>query len=199
MYMKLTRVIAVIAVVAAAGIAVFGGPGSATLSAGTPSFEPDSITGRDDSPPSSEDVEFAKATSDLLHNELVAALFKEFDETTVNNAENGKQAISQIFNNSNRDIRLIGVFSPVLGGINDLPSDSFERRSLMLALQGANNESVERVGDRWYYRTSLALSNTFHTSCVLCHTNFTDSFFERTHNDGQWVGALVTRVPIGQD
>src|SRR5262249_9335880 len=155
--------------------------------------------GRTDDSPPSEDVAFAQRTGDLLQNELVAALFQEFNETTPDNAEKGKHAISLIFNNANRDMRLIGVFGPLLGGTNDLPSDSFERRSLALALQGNQNTSVERVGDRWFYRRSIALSNTLHTSCVICHTNFTNDFFTQTHNPDQWVGALTMRVPIEQN
>lgn len=150
-------------------------------------------------PPSSEEVAFAQRTGDLLQNELFAALIQEFNETTPENVEEGKRAISLIFNNSNRDIRLIGVFPPLLGGLNDLPSDSFERKSLAKALQGEANTAVERVGDRWYYRRSIALSNTFHQSCALCHTNFTDQFFTQTNNPGQWVGALTIRVPIKED
>ena len=155
--------------------------------------------GRNDDSPSNEEVAFAKDTADLLQRELVAALFQEFNETTPDNAEKGKHAISLIFNNANRDMRLIGVFGPLLGGTNDLPSDSFERRSLALALQGNQNTSVERVGDRWFYRRSIALSNTLHTSCVICHTNFTNDFFTQTHNPDQWVGALTMRVPIEQN
>src|SRR5215468_6936860 len=99
--------------------------------------------------PSSESIAFAQRTSDLMLNELLAALFKEFDETTPSNVEEGKQAISLIFNDSNRDMRLIGAFPPLQGGSNDLPSDSFELKSLALALQGQANTSVERVGNRW--------------------------------------------------
>jgi hypothetical protein len=146
--------------------------------------------------PSSESIAFAQRTSDLMLNELLAALFKEFDETTPSNVEEGKQAISLIFNDSNRDMRLIGIFPPLQGGFNDLPSDLFEQKSLVLALKGQANTSVERVGNRWYYRRSIALSNTFHQSCVLCHTNFTPQFFQQTNNSGQWVGALTLRVPI---
>ena len=155
--------------------------------------------GRANDSPSSEEIAFAKTTSDLLTNEVFAALLKEFGETTSENVEQGKQAISLIYNNANRDIRLIGVFPPLQGGLNDLPSDSFERRSLVKALQGDGNTSVERVGDRWFYRSSIALSNEMHPSCVLCHTNFTPQFFEQTHNDGEWVGALTLRVPIDTD
>jgi hypothetical protein len=176
--MKVKRIIGLIVLLAVAGIAGFG---------------------RTDNSPSNEDVAFAQRTSDLLLNELLAALFQEFNETTPDNVEEGKQAISLIFNNANRDMRLVGVFPPLLGGINDLPSDSFERRSLVKALQGEANTSVERVGDRWYYRRSVPLSNTFHTSCVLCHSNFTQQFFDQTNNPGQWVGALTLRVPIKEE
>ena len=182
-HMKLKRVIGLVLLLTVAGVAGFGRAGN------SPS----------NNPPSSEEVAFAQRTSDLLHNELFAALIQEFNETTPENVEEGKQAISLIFNNSNRDIRLIGVFPPLQGGLNDLPSDSFERKSLVKALQGEANTSVERVGDKWYYRRSVALSNTFHQSCVLCHTNFTDQFFTQTNNPGQWVGALTIRVPIKED
>ncbi|HEV8485783.1 MAG TPA: hypothetical protein VGV87_19725 [Blastocatellia bacterium] len=155
--------------------------------------------GRANNSPSQEEIAFAKTTSDLLTNEVFAALLKEFGETTPENVEQGKHAISLIFNNANRDIRLIGVFPPLQGGLNDLPSDSFERGSLAKALQGDGNTSVERVGDRWFYRTSIALSNAIHPSCVACHTNFTPQFFEQTHNEGEWVGALTLRVPIDTD
>ena len=146
--------------------------------------------------PSNEAIAFAQRTSDLLVNELVAALFQEFNETTPANVEEGKQAISLIFNDSNRDMRLIGLFPPLQGGFNDLPSDLFEQKALALALKGQVNTSVERVGTRWYYRRSVPLSNKLHTACVLCHTNFTPEFFQQTNNPGQWVGALTLRVPI---
>lgn len=177
-YMKVKRVIGLIVLLTVVGAVSFG---------------------RTDNPPSNEEKEFARKTGELFHNELIAALFAEFNETTAENAEQGKQAISLIFNNANRDMRLIGIFPPLQGGINDLPSDSFERRSLTRALQGLDTTSTERVGDKWYYRTSFALSNTFHTSCVICHTNFTNNFFNQTHNEGQWVGALTLRVPIKED
>jgi len=177
-YMKMKRVIGLVVLLSVVGVVGFG---------------------RTDNSPSNEEVAFAERTTNLLQNELLAALFQEFNETTADNVEEGKQAISLIFNDSNRDMRLIGIFPPLQGGLNDLPSDSFERRSLALALQGDGNTSVERVGNRWYYRRSIALSNTFHPSCVLCHTNFTNQFFTQTHNEGQWVGALTLRVPIKDD
>ncbi|HEY7184664.1 MAG TPA: hypothetical protein VIC84_24710 [Blastocatellia bacterium] len=152
--------------------------------------------GTADDSPSNEEIAFAQRASDLMLNELLAALFKEFDETTPDNVGEGKRAISLIFNDSNRDMRLIGIFPPLQGGFNDLPGDLFEQRSLGMALKGQPNTSVERVGGRWYYRRSVALSNTFHQACVLCHTNFTPQFFQQTNNSGQWVGALTLRVPI---
>ena len=177
-HMRVKRVVALAVMLAVAGV---------------------SSLGHTDNPPSNEEVAFAQRTSDLMVNELVAALFQEFNETNPDNVEEGKQAISLIFNNSNRDMRLIGTFAPLLGGDNDLPNDEFEQTALGLALQGQAHTSVERVGDQWYYRRSVALSNTFHQSCALCHTNFTPQFFKKTHNQGQWVGALTLRVPIKED
>jgi hypothetical protein len=146
-------------------------------------------------PPTDGEVAFAQQVSDLLLNELVAALFQEFDETTPQNVEHGKQAISLIFNDLNRDIRLVGTFDP-LGGENARPDGNFERRALQLALDGQTHTDVQKVNDTWYYRRSVPLSNALHTACVLCHSNFTPEFFAETNNPGQWVGALVLRVPI---
>ena len=101
-----------------------------------------------------------------------------------------------IFNDANRDMRLIGTFSPLLGGKNDLPADSFERASLAQALAGNPMTSVEKRAGEWVYRRTVPLSNTFHPNCVLCHTNFTQGFFDDTNNPEQWVGELVLTVPI---
>src|SRR6185436_8841005 len=60
----------------------------------------------DDNRPSNRQIAFAQQVSDLMVNEIVAALFAEFDETTPQNVEHGKQAISLIFNDLNRDMRL---------------------------------------------------------------------------------------------
>src|SRR5262249_9098375 len=128
--MKIKRVVALAILLAAAGLTGLGYAGDS---------------------PSSEAVAFAQRTSDLMLNQLLAALFKEFSETTPSNVEEGKQAISLIFNDANRDMRLIGIFPPLQGGFNDLPSDLFEQKSLALALKGQANTSVERVGNRWYY------------------------------------------------
>ena len=151
---------------------------------------------RHDETPSSRQIAFAQEVSDLMLNELVAALFTEFDETTPQNVEHGKQAISLIFNDLNRDMRLVGTLSPLLGGANDRPSDRFETTAVTRALDGQPYAAVQKVNDTWYYRRSVPLTNTMHQACVLCHTAFTPEFFDRTDNPGQWVGALVLRVPI---
>jgi hypothetical protein len=150
-------------------------------------------------PPTDQQKEVAEQTANLLQKEVFAALLQEFGETTPENVEQGKQAVSLIFHDANRDIRLIGNVQPLLGGNNNIPSDAFEQESLALALQGKANETVERHGNRWYYRRSIALSNTFHTSCALCHSNFTPQYFEQTNNPGQWVGALTLRVQVKED
>src|SRR3712207_8193778 len=147
-------------------------------------------------PPTDQQKEFAVQTADLLQAEVFAALLQEFGETTPENVEQGKLAVSLVFHDANRDIRLIGNAEPLLGGNNNVPSDDFERESLAKALPGQGNTTVERHGNRWYYRRSIALSNSFHTSCALCHTNFTPQFFHQTNNPGQWVGALTLRVPV---
>jgi hypothetical protein len=147
-----------------------------------------------DDRPSTSQIAFAQEVSNLMLNEVVAALFQEFNETTPENVEHGKQAISLIFNDLNRDMRLIGVFRPLLGGANNRPDDSFERTALARALTGEAHTSVQKVNDRWYYRRSVPLSNTMHTACVQCHANFTPELF--ANNPGQWVGALVLGVPI---
>ena len=150
----------------------------------------------DNDPPTDEQVAFAKDVYGLMFNEVVAALFTEFNETTPGNVEHGKLSISLIFNNSNRDMRLVGAFGPLLGGSNDLPSDAFEAKALALALKGKGLDATERINGRWYYRRSFPLSNTLHTACATCHTNFTPAFFQQTNNPDQWVGTLVQRVPI---
>ena len=64
-------------------------------------------------PPSTEQVAFAERTSDLLLATLFAALTQEFDETTPTNVEGGKQSISLVFNDRNKDMRLVGTFDPL--------------------------------------------------------------------------------------
>ncbi|HEX8457081.1 MAG TPA: hypothetical protein VF656_07280 [Pyrinomonadaceae bacterium] len=178
-HQKIKRAIALVVLVAVGSLIAFGNV--------------------DNDPPTDQQKEFAEQTANLLQNEIFAALLQEFGETTPENVEQGKQAVSLIFHDANRDIRLIGNFQPLLGGNNNLPSDPFEQESLALALQGKPNTAVERHGNRWYYRRSIALSNSFHTSCALCHANFTPEFFQQTNNPGQWVGVLTLRVPVKEN
>lgn len=146
-----------------------------------------------DDPPSAGQEGFAEVVYDLMFKELVAALFKEFADTTPANVEHGKLAISLIFNDKNKDMRLVGTSFPLLGGINNLPKDNFEEAALTAALTGQGYRSVERVNDRWYLRRSFALNNNLHSACVQCHTNFPPN------QGNQWVGALMQRVPINTD
>jgi hypothetical protein len=176
---KFKRAIALVILIAAAGLVAFAGVNN--------------------DPPTDGEKEVAVQTADLLQNEVFAALLQEFGETTPENVEQGKQAVSLIFHDANRDIRLIGAFGPLLGGNNNIPSDEFEQKALARALKGKPTTTVERHGNRWYYRRSIALSNAIHTSCAMCHTNFTPQFFQQTNNPDQWVGALTLRVPVKED
>lgn len=178
-HLKIKRVAALVVLIAVAAIVAYGRVNN--------------------DPPTDQQKEFAEQTADLLQKEVFAALLQEFGETTPENIEQGKQAVSLIFHDANRDIRLIGNAQPLLGGNNNVPSDPFEQESLALAMQGKGNQTVERHGNRWYYRRSVALSNTFHTSCALCHSNFTPQFFQDTNNPGQWVGALTLRVAVKEN
>jgi hypothetical protein len=140
-----------------------------------------------DNPPSNEQVAFAQRTSDLLLATLFAALTQEFDETTVDNVEEGKQSISLVFNDRNKDMRLVGTLDPLQQ--SNRPRDAFERKAHLLALQGQAYTAVERVDDEWYYRRSIPLSN-FRAECSFCHTNFPAG------PTSDPVGALMLRVPI---
>jgi hypothetical protein len=147
----------------------------------------------DGNPPSREQIASAKRTSDLLLATLLAALTQEFDETEnpedpmVDNVGEGKRSISLVFNNRNKDMRLVGTFDPLQA--TNRPSDAFERTAHGLALAGQAHTAVQRVDDQWYYRRSIPLSN-FRAACALCHTNF------QPGPTPDWVGALMLRVPI---
>jgi hypothetical protein len=146
-------------------------------------------------PPTQSQVAFATIVADRMQSELFSALTNEFEFTTTSTLPNkvqvGNQAISLIFNDKNRDMRLIGALQPL--SQNDLPRDDFERNANAKALAGGQaSTSVEQVNGKWYYRRSVPLSN-FSPSCALCHTNF-----GKTPNPNEWVGALALRVPIKQ-
>src|SRR3712207_9538126 len=95
-------------------------------------------------PPTDQQKEFAVQTADLLQAEVFAALLQAFGETTPENVEHGKLAVSLLFNDANRDIRLIGAYEPLLGGNNTVPSDEFEQESPALPLHGKPNKTFER-------------------------------------------------------
>jgi hypothetical protein len=143
-----------------------------------------------DSPPTQEEIDFATETTDLLQAELIAALLQEFAETTPDNVEQGKLAISLIFADDNSAFRLVGEIDPL--GDNDKPQDSFEQASLALALSGQGNETVEKVKGKYFVRRSIPLSN-FDPSCVACHAAF------GPQNPDQFVGALMLKVPTDPD
>lgn len=140
-----------------------------------------------DYPPPTQKIAFAQQTSDLMLSTLFAALTQEFDETTADNVEQGKQSISLIFNDHNKDMRLVGTVSPLRE--NDRPRDNFERQANALALAGQAYTSVQRVDNQWYYRRSIPLSN-FRAECALCHVNLPAG------PTSDWLGALMLRVPI---
>lgn len=138
-------------------------------------------------PPSQAKIDFASRTSDLMLATLFAALTQEFDETTPQNVEEGKQSISLIFNDDNRDMRLVGIDQPLRA--NDMPLDDFEEDALAAALEnGAPLTRVEKVKGKWYYRRSIPLSN-FRAECAMCHSNFPAG------PTADRVGALMLRVP----
>ncbi len=138
--------------------------------------------------PTTQQVSFAQRTSDLMLNTLFAALTQEFNETTAENVAEGSHSISLIFNDKNKDMRLVGTVQPLRE--SDRPRDAFEQKANALALSaGQPLVEVERMDDKWFYRRSIPLSN-FRMECSKCHVNYpvgptTDR-----------VGALMLRIPI---
>ena len=139
--------------------------------------------------PTLQQIGFAQRTSNLMLATLFAALSKEFEETTADNVEEGKQSISLIFHDSNDDMRLVGTLDPLRD--NDVPQDDFEMGALNLAMVGGSIGVVTTLRGKWVYRESVALSN-FHPACGMCHTNFGPV------DATQFVGALMVRIPITQ-
>jgi hypothetical protein len=138
-------------------------------------------------PPDPDDVAFANAVADAMLDRILAALLREFAVTTAENAPVGTVAISNIFDNDNKSMRLVGEEDPLQN--SNRPKDDFERDALEAALQGLPFERTERVHGKWYVRKSFAVSNDFSTSCVHCHANFVDL-------DNPWVGALMVRARV---
>ena len=99
----------------------------------------------------------------------------------------GIRSITLIFNNRNKDMRLVGTFDPLQA--TNRPRDDFESAALARALTGEVYTDVQRVDAQWYYRRSVPLSN-FKDVCAFCHTNFPAG------PTPDWMGALMLRVPI---
>jgi len=137
--------------------------------------------------PTAAEIEYARGASDLMTNTVVAALLQEINETTPQNAAQGSLSIGLVFNDHNRDMRLVGRLQPV--SRNNYPADAFERRALDQAMSGVPTTAVEKDEGRWYYRRSIPLSN-FQPQCAMCHSNFNGL------SSSDWVGALMLRVPI---
>ena len=60
--------------------------------------------GRANNSSSLDEIAFSRTANDLSTNEGLAALLEEFGKTTPGNVEQGKRAISLIFNNANLNI-----------------------------------------------------------------------------------------------
>ncbi len=137
--------------------------------------------------PSAAAEAFANDVADAMVDRIVALLFREFAVTTAANAAVGTEAISNIFHDGNRSMRLVGDVEPLQ--LSNLPQDDFERDALAAAKLGQNFSRTERSKGTWYVRKSIAVATTFSTSCVHCHGNF----------DGlanPWVGALMVKAKV---
>jgi hypothetical protein len=128
---------------------------------------------------------------DTLRDRLMALLLNEFENTTPENFQAGNEAISLVFDDSNRSFRLVGDLAPLRK--SDLPDDSWEKDALEAAKKGLGfGPDVRKVNGSYYVRESIALAN-FDPSCSICHQNFGPV------NPKQYVGALMLRVPVHPD
>lgn len=137
--------------------------------------------------PDPADEAFASGVADAMVDRIVALLFREFAVTTEDNAATGIEAISNVFYDGNRTMRLVGDVEPLQD--NNYPQDDFERQALALAKAGQNFSRTERVRGRWWVRKSIAVSTDFSPSCVFCHPNFATL-------SNHWVGALMVRAEV---
>lgn len=137
--------------------------------------------------PDPDDQMFASAVADAMIDRLVALLFREFAVTTPDNAAVGTEAISNIFHDSNRLMRLVGDVQPLQN--SNRPADSFERDALAAAKLGNGFTRTEKIQGRWWVRKSIAVSTDFSPSCVFCHANFATV-------SNHWVGALMVRAKV---
>ena len=103
---------------------------------------------------------------------------------------------------------LYGVRRPHRGARGRVVLAASQRRGRGVATGETQDQRVEHrtreqtggagsVADKLaFFNILQSVTNTMHANCVLCHTNFTADFFNRTNNPGQWVGTLVLGVPI---
>ncbi len=143
-----------------------------------------------DHAPTQAEIDTAAATSDLMTNTVIAAILQEINETTPQNAAEGQVSIGLVFNDRNRDMRLVGQLQPL--SANDYPLDQFERDALAAAMTGQPMTAVQKVEGTYYYRRSIPLSN-FAPQCQMCHSNFSSL------SSSDWVGALMLRIPTDPD
>ncbi len=137
--------------------------------------------------PSAAAEAFANDVADAMVDRIVALLFREFAVTTAANAAVGTEAISNVFYDGNRSMRLVGDVDPL--ELSDLPNDSFERDALAAAKLGQNFSRTERANGTWYVRKSIAIATTFSPACVHCHGNFVGLA-------NPWVGALMVKAKV---
>ncbi len=130
---------------------------------------------------------FANDVADAMIDRLVALLFREFAVTTPANAPIGTAAISNIFDDDNPNMRLVGDVDPLQE--SNLPQDGFEADALAAAKLGQNFSLTEKVDGKWYVRKSVAVSVDFSPTCVHCHDNFANL-------SNPWVGALMVRARV---
>jgi len=108
-----------------------------------------------DDRPTTQAIASAQKSTDLMQATLFAALSQEFAETTADNVDEGKKSISLIFNDLNKDMRLVGLLNPIRP--KDIPQDLFESLALARAMHGQDYTDVDRVDGKWYYRRSIPL------------------------------------------
>ncbi|MDX1409151.1 MAG: DUF3365 domain-containing protein [Saprospiraceae bacterium] len=140
-----------------------------------------------DNPPTAEEKAFAVNVADTLQERIFALLLNEFANTSAENFAAGEVAISLVFNDDNRNFRLVGTLEPLRS--NDVPQDDFEVDALAEAMLGKSTEGVYKVNDRYYFRRSVPLNN-FDPSCAICHQNYASPA------DNAYVGALMLQVPV---
>ena len=138
-------------------------------------------------PPNPGEEAFANDVADAMVDRIVTLLFREFEVTTPDNAAVGTAAISNIFDDRNASMRLVGDVDPLQRRNN--PRDDFERDALAQAKLGQNYSRTERDHGQWYVRKSIAVATTFSPACVHCHANF-----EGLSNP--WVGALMVKAEV---